>query len=198
MAEKIKIEVFKNKNADELTLSLADPASRAQSGSAAAMTAATAVSLMKRVAAVCLDKDADSERAQWLDRNCETLRKYMVQLVDEDVKCRGPLAKAMKEGGPREIEAARHPACAICEEIVNMMQQSLGLMAELKSLCPVECVHFVREAAYFAYAAIKASQEFILDMVTYCSDETYVFVTRRENEIVSAQCEEAFKAVIEG
>ena len=198
MAEKLKIDVFRNKNAEELTLALADPASRAQSGSAAAMSAAMAMSLMKRTASVCLERDAENERLQWFDRNLETLRKYMVQLIDEDVKCRGPLAKAMKEGGAREIEAARHPACAICEEIVNMMQQALELMRELKGFCPPECVHFIKEAAYLAYAAIKAAQEFILDMTAYCSDDTYIFVTRRENEIVSAQCEEAFKAVTEG
>ena len=40
MAEGIKIEIFKLKNADELTKSLADPESRMETGGAAAMTAA--------------------------------------------------------------------------------------------------------------------------------------------------------------
>lgn len=196
MAEKLKIEVFRNKNAEEFTLSLADAASRAQSGSAAAMTAAMAASLMKRVAGISLAAAPENERLQWLDRNSEIIRKYMVQLIDEDVKCRGPLAKALKEAGPREIEAARHPACAICDEIVNMMEQSLSLLAELLPLCPAESAHFVKEAAYMAYAAIKTAQEFVLDMVSYCSDDTFVFVVRRENEIVSARVEEVFDSIV--
>ena len=45
MAEGIKIEIFKLKNADELTRSLADPESRIETGSGAAMTAALATAL---------------------------------------------------------------------------------------------------------------------------------------------------------
>ena len=41
MAEGIKIEIFKLKNADELTKSLSDPESRMDTGSGAAMTAAS-------------------------------------------------------------------------------------------------------------------------------------------------------------
>ena len=52
MAEGIKIEIFKLKNADELTKSLADPESRMETGGAAAMTAALSASLLERAAAV--------------------------------------------------------------------------------------------------------------------------------------------------
>ena len=51
MAEGIKIEIFKLKNADELTKSLSDPESRLDTGSGAAMTAALAAALLERAAA---------------------------------------------------------------------------------------------------------------------------------------------------
>ena len=56
MAEGIKIEVYRLKNADELTKTLADPASRIETGSAAAVTAALAASLLERAAAMTADR----------------------------------------------------------------------------------------------------------------------------------------------
>ena len=40
MAESIQIEIFRKKDAEDFTKALADPESRAQTGSGAAMTAA--------------------------------------------------------------------------------------------------------------------------------------------------------------
>ena len=42
--ESLKIQIYRNKNADELTKDLSDPECRADTGSAAAMTAALASS----------------------------------------------------------------------------------------------------------------------------------------------------------
>ena len=42
MSESLKIEVFRRKDAEDFTKALADPESRAQTGSGAAMTAAVA------------------------------------------------------------------------------------------------------------------------------------------------------------
>ena len=42
MAESIKIEIFRKKDAEDFTLALADPESRAETGSGTAMTAAVA------------------------------------------------------------------------------------------------------------------------------------------------------------
>ena len=127
----------------------------------------------------------------------EILRKYMVHLIDEDVHSRRPLRRAMNEGGEREIEAARQPAIAICGEIINMMNQSLELARELTGFCPKAAMHYVGESAELALATVKAARMFIVDLSDYCSDDTYRFVIRRENEITLEQCEKNVAAVRE-
>lgn len=196
MAEGIKIEIFKLKNADELTKSLADPESRLDTGSGAAMTAALAVSLLERAAASTVKALPENERADYIFRNAEILRTYMVHLIDEDVKSRGPLRKALKEGDERKIEATRQPAVAIPGEIINMMGQALELAKELTALCPKDTLHYLGESAELSMAAIRAARMFIIDMSDKCSDDTYRFVIRRENEITLKACEECAVQVI--
>ena len=197
MAEGLKIEIFRMKNAEEFTASLADPQCRMETGSGAAMTAAVSAALLCRASRLAAEAQPDSDRAGYLARNTETLRKYMVHLIDEDVKARGPLRRALKEGGEREIEAARQPAIAICGEIINMMNQSLELAVELTGLCPKADMHYVGESAELALAAVKAARMYIVDLSDYCSDDTYRFVIRRENEITLEQCEKNAAAVRE-
>lgn len=196
MAEGIKIEIFKLKNADELTKSLADPESRLDTGSGAAMTAALAMSLLERAAAHTLKALPENERADYIFRNAEILRTYMVHLIDEDVKSRGPLRKALKEGDERKIEATRQPAIAIPGEVINMMSQALELAKELSALCPKDALHYLGESAELSMAAIRAARMFILDMSDKCSDDTYRFVVRRENEITLKACGECAAEVI--
>ena len=196
MAEGIKIEIFKLKNADELTKSLADPESRLDTGSGAAMTAALAMSLLERAAAHTLKALPENERADYIFRNAEILRSYMVHLIDEDVKARNPLRRALREGDERNIEAARQPAVAIPGEVINMMGQALELGAELCTLCPEDALHYLGESAELAMAAIRSARLFILNMSDKCSDDTYRFIIRRENEITLKACEECAAKVI--
>ena len=197
MADKLVIEIFKEKNADEFTKSLALPDSRLETGSAAAMTAALSMSLCARAAAGAEQSD---EKVQYLVRNIETLRSYMVHLIDEDVKSRGPLRRALKDGDPRTIEAARQPAVCIDEEIINMMGQGLELMQQLTDVCSKNTLHYLGEAAELACAAIRCARLYILDMARYSSDDTYKFVTRRENELNLNNCleqAEKIRAIVE-
>lgn len=196
MAEGIKIEIFKLKNADELTKSLSDPESRMDTGSGAAMTAALAMSLLERAAALTVKTLLENERANYIFRNAEILRTYMVHLIDEDVKSRGPLRKALKEGDERKIEATRQPAVAIPAEVINMMGQALELAKELTALCPKNALHYLGESAELSMAAIRAARMFILDMSDKCSDDTYRYIVRRENEITLKTCEECAAQVI--
>ena len=126
MAESIKIEIFRKKLPDELTKALSYADSRSDIGSGAAMTAATACAWFLRAAALTAGTKGGGERLDYMLRNGEILRGYMIHLIDEDVKCRGPLRKARKEGDERTIEAAMQPAAAIANEIVNMMHQLLA------------------------------------------------------------------------
>ena len=187
MADKIVIEVYKTKNTDELTKLLADPDSRLETGSGAAMTASVAAALLCR-AAKQSQAAVGGERLEYIVRNAEIIRGYMAHLIDEDVKCRGPLRRAMQEGGEQEIEAARHPAVSICEEIINMMAQTLDMLLEISSLCPEAARHYVHSAADLAMGAIRAAMRYVLDMAGKCTEETYCFVTRRENEMTLERC----------
>ena len=196
MADGIKIEVFRMKNADELTKALTDPKSRLETGSAAAMTAALSAALLKRAAALTLRERPDHERTAYIDRNAEILRGYMVHLIDEDVKARNPLRRALQEGDERNIEAARQPAVAIPGEVINMMSQALELSRELCPLCPTEALHYLGESAELAMAAIRTARLYILDMSDRCTDETYCYVVRRENEITLQACTDCAAEVI--
>ena len=187
MAEKIMIEVFKKKTMEELSQALADPDGKLETGSGAAAVASLAAALLCRAAAVTAKAVSGKERLDYICRNGEILRSYMVHLIDEDVKCRGPLKRAMMEGDARTIEAARQPAVSICAEILNMMGKLLELAQELCPLCPKEAKHYLAESAELAMAAARTARSYIVDMAAYSSDETYRFVTRRENELLLAQ-----------
>lgn len=195
MAEKLVIEIYRNKNSEELTKLIADPGSRLETGSGAALTAAVAAAYLCRAAAVSAG-EKPGERADYILRNAEILRGYMVHLIDEDVKSRGPLNRALKEGGEREIEAARQPAVSISGEIVNMMGKCLELGRELKELCPPAALHYVRESAETAMAAARTAVHYILDMSAKCSDETYRFVIHRENEITLSRYQPIYSEIV--
>ncbi len=197
MADKLVIEIFKNKNAEEFTKAISCPESKAEVGSAAAYSAALAAALCTRAAAVTKTEAQENERVDYILRNADKLREYMVHLIDEDVKSRGPLAKALKEGDARHIEAARQPAACIANEIINMMGQCLEFMDELAAICPAEAVQLLGEGAELAMASVRACRIYLVAMADKCSDETYRFVTRRENELSLAHCTEVYNSISE-
>ncbi|MBR0208197.1 MAG: cyclodeaminase/cyclohydrolase family protein [Oscillospiraceae bacterium] len=196
MAEKIVIEIFKEKNAEEFTAALASPDCRASAGSAAAYTAAMACALAERAAKLCTAANGENERLSYIERNCEILRSYMVNLIDEDVKSKRPHARALKEGGAREIEATLQTAGCIDAEIVNMMLPCLQFLDELCALCPAEERHFIREAAELAMSATRVAQSVIFFYSEKSSDETYRYVTRRENEIFLSERTALYESIL--
>jgi formiminotetrahydrofolate cyclodeaminase len=195
MAEKIVIELFRNKNMDELTQALANPDSKLETGSGAAAVAAAAAALVCRAAAITAKSQEVDERLDYIQRNVEILRNYMVHMIDEDVKCRAPLNRAIREGDKVTIEAARQPATSICGEIINMMGKLLELAVELSPRCPKEAKHYLTEAAEIALSACRSAKAYIVDMSSYCTDETYRFVVCRENELLIQQYEELIKQI---
>ena len=197
MAESIKIEIFRKKEAEEFTLALADPESRAQTGSGTAMTAAVASALLQRAAKLTKEELSENERVEYIVRNSEILRKYMVSLIDEDVKARGPYRRAIKEGDPRKIEAASQSAGAVCSEIVCMMEKALELGEELSVLCPGDARHFIAESADLALAAIRASMRYCVYWGDLSTEDTRRYVIRRENELQWEEILALYKRVIE-
>ena len=182
MEEKLIIEIYRKKDPEELTKLLSDPESRLDLGSAAALTAADACAMGLRAAKLAAAGTAGNERLDYILRNLEKLRGYMVYLIDEDVKCRSLLRRAEKKGDEREIDAARQPACCICEEIINQMGNTLDMLAELVDLGKQGSM-YISAAVHMCMAAMQSAMAFVLDMSAKSSDENYVFVTRRENEI---------------
>ena len=104
MAESIKIEIFRKKEAEEFTLALADPESRAQTGSGTAMTAAVASALLQRAAKLTKEELSENERVEYIVRNSEILRKYMVSLIDA-----GPIAGRSRKGTPERSKRPPSP-----------------------------------------------------------------------------------------
>ena len=196
MADKIVIEVFKEKTAEDFTKAISSPDCRANAGSAAAYAAAMACALAERAAKICEISNGGNERLTYIVRNIEILRGYMVHLIDEDVKSKRPFARAQKEGGPREIEATIQTASCIDAEIVNMMKPCLEFLEELCPLCPVDDRHFIREAAELAMSACKVAQSVIFTFAAMSTDETYRFVTQRENEVFLSERTALYESIV--
>lgn len=197
MAESIKIEIFRKKAPDELTKSLAEADSRTDIGSGAALSAAAAAAYFMRAAALTAELCGSSDRLEYMQRNGEILRSYMVHLIDEDVKCRGPLRKARKEGDEYKIEAAMQTAAAVANEIINMMNQMLSLLEELSALAVPEAKRFVAASADLAMGAIQACMRYVLDLGAKNSDETYRYIVKRENEITLEACRQNYAKILE-
>ena len=197
MAEsKLKIEIFRNKNMDELTRLLSSPEEKIGAGSGAAAVASIAAAFLHRACVLSFQDEERSEEQEWLIRNAEILRSYMVNLIDEDVKCHGPLRRAMKEGDERNIEAAMQTAVSICAEIVNMMEKALELGERLAPHCQGEASAYLEQSAILALSAARAAVPHILYMGSYSTDETYRFVLSRENEITLSRMEESYERVL--
>lgn len=196
MAEKIVIEIYKTKTADELTKLIADPDSRLDTGSAAAMDAATAAALLCRAAAIC-QKTQSGERLDYIQRNADKIREYMIYLIDEDVKARAPMKKHIADGSDeRTLEASRQVAVSITNEIVNMMGNSLDLMRELSDIAVEDAKRFIAEAAHTALAAMKCASSYTDFIASRSRDETYRFVAKRENEISIEQYTAVYDEII--
>lgn len=182
MGEKLVIEIYRKKEPEELTKLLSDPDSRLDIGSGAALAGADACAMALRAANIAARHISGNERLDYLLRNLENLRTYMVYLIDEDVKCRALLRRAEKEGDAQKIDASRQPACCICEEIINQMGNLLQLLKELGDIDTQGAI-YIASAVHMSMAAMQSAMVFVLDMSSKSSDDTYVFVTRRENEL---------------
>ena len=196
MAEGIKIPIYRNETADNLTKKLADPAEKANIGSAAAACGALAASMLARAAVQIREARGEDEKLDWYVRNTEILRSYMVKLIDEDVKCRGPLRRALTEGDDRRIEAARQASVSICLEVVNMMGQCIDLALEMIALADGAVKAELAAGADLSYGASLSAGRYILYMSSLSPDDTYRYVMKRENELTMQAQKEAYERVI--
>ena len=194
MADKIVIEIFRKKEPEELTAAFADPESKTDIASSAALTAANACAMGLRAARLAR---GDEERLDYLRRNLDKLRSYMVYLIDEDLKGRSIMKRAQKDGAPEKVEAALHSLCAISDEIINQMCNVLDLLLELSEMDLSESAPYLGSAVHDAMAALQSARLFVLKAVSVSIEDTYRYITRRENEIRLAEYEPKAKAILE-
>ena len=187
------IKIYKKFSIEDFVNEFNTCNSKLDTGSINAITAACSVALFKR-AVLSLE---NGEREEWLKRNASILEKYMIHLIDDDVKARASYNKERKTGNSINIEAAIHPACTINEEIINMLHQMLELNYECCKIVEKEMLHYLKESAYIALGAINSCITWLLDITSNCSDETYRFIVKRENEITLGECEELCKKILE-
>ena len=194
MAEKIVIEIYRKKNPDELTAALADPEGKLNIASGAAYIAAEACAMGLRAARLA---KGDEERLDYLRRNLEKLRSYMVYLIDEDLKGRSIMDRACKEGDHQKIDAAIHSICAIPDEVINQMCNVIDLLSEISEIDTASCAPYLGSAAHAAMAALQSARLFVVNATRSSDDETYTFITRRENEIRLGEYEPKLQKILD-
>ncbi len=185
--KKFVIEVFKTKSTAELSQSIADPESHTDIGTAAAASAANAFALALRAARLSEARLGSSERLVYVTRNLENLRQYMLQLIDEDNRCRAPLRRALRDNDTARFEPALEASCAIANELVCMAGNLLDLLEELVPPSDAESAVYIGASARMALSVTESCRYYLLGRAARSEDETFRFVTRRENEMTLAQ-----------
>ena len=189
MEKKLVIEILKKLPFEELSKKLSDKSEKIDSGSAACITASLAASLLKRAAETAEKPDeADKDRIDYICRNTEIIRNYMVHLIDEDVRCRGPIRKAAEDGDPLKISACCQSACAIAFETMDMMKALLDFCDEFCALFSENISHYVFEAASLAYSSVETAAAYIGSVMRLSDDSTDIYVTNRQTEIYMEEC----------
>ena len=196
MAINVNVKIYSKMSANELTKEFTAEDGKLDTGSLNACAAALSAALFQK--AVSLLPQQDSERTLWLIRNGEILRAYFVHMIDDDPKARKGYLKELAEGNEDNAEAAMHPACAINEEVINMLHQMLELLVEVKNALPEESRHYAVESAQLALGAIKSARSWLLNLTSHSLDETYRFVVRRENELTMESVMKLYEEIVDG
>ena len=189
MEKKLIIEILRKLPFDDLSAKFADSSDKADVGSASCAVASISAALLKRAADQADGSaSAEKERIEYIRRNTEIIRDYMDHLIDEDVRCRGPIRKAFEDGDPAKITACCQPACAIAVETIDMMRTLLGFCDELRAFYTEGIPHYLFEAASLAGAAVESASAYIDSVTKLSDDETYTFITDREIRIYLDDC----------
>ena len=189
MEKKLIFEILRKQPFDDLSAKLADLFEKADAGSASCAVASMSAALLKRAADLADSAvPAEKERIEYIRRNTEIIRDYMDHLIDEDVRCRGPIRKAFEDGDPAKITACCQSACAIAVETIDMMRTLLGFCDELRAFYYEGVPHYLFEAASLAGAAVESASIYIDSVTKLSDDETYAFITNREIRIYLEDC----------
>ena len=189
MAEKINVAAIKQtafsvKSVKDFSLELASEKSKLGIGSlAAALGGMAAASVLRAV------KRTDGEELNAAGEKLETLRKYFIFLIDEEIKAKEPLESRLgnAEIGEAEIEGGYRTACVILSELLYTLVQLIDVTETVADkLCPCTAV----EAASAMYGIRAAYENIRLQLAYYSTkmnEPVYARTTRREPELVIEQ-----------
>ena len=186
------VEKFADKNLHEFTRELASAQGKPGGGSAIALVGALAASLGMMEAGLT---DGKAKYARYADdikkrlKDLETLRVYLIHLVDEDIKAFAPLAKyaPMDKSDPEtksHYQASLRLACAIPTEILYKMTELAGYLAILAEEGSVAAISDCGIALQLCRAVMESARLTCLANAKYFDDEVYAMTVVREFEIV--------------
>ena len=189
------VERFADKTLSEYTRLTAAADGKPGGGSVMALCGACASALGLMVANLSEGKKSCEQYADDISRcakELETLRTYMIHLVDEDIKAFAPLAKysAMDRSDPdveAHYQASLRLACAIPTEIVYKMTECAGLLSELADKGCAGAISDVGAALCLCRAVMEGGRFTCLANAKYFEDDVYAMTVRREFEIVFSE-----------
>ena len=186
------MEKFADKTSRDFTAEIASPAGQPGGGSALGLVGACAAALGQMEGNLTLGKEKYKEHEPAVHRciaALETLRTYMLHLIDEDIKAFGPLSKyaPMDKSDPQiraHYQASLRLACAIPNEIMYKAAEMAKYVGELAEIGCVGAVSDAGVALCLCRAVMEGARLTCLANIKYFDDEMYAMTMCREMEIV--------------
>jgi len=186
------VENFADKNLHEYTRELSLAEGKPGGGSAIALVGALSASLGLMEAGLTDGKEKYAQYDEDIKKclkDLETLRVYLVHLVDEDIKAFAPLAKyaPMDKSDPEtkaHYQASLRLACAIPTEIMYKMTEVAGYLSMLANEGCTGAISDVGVALCLCRAVMKSARFTCLANAKYFDDEVYAMTVEREFDIV--------------
>lgn len=186
------VEKFADKNLHDFTRELASAQGKPGGGSAIACAGALAASLGLMVAGLTDGKEKYARYEEDIKKclkDLETLRVYLIHLVDEDILAFAPLAKyaPMDKSDPEikaHYQASLRLACAIPTEIMYKTTELARCLATLADEGCAGAVSDVGVALNLCRAVLEGARLTCLANAKYFDDEVYAMTVSREFEIV--------------
>lgn len=185
------VEKFADKTLKDFTREVAAKEGKPGGGSVAGLTGASAAALGIMVANLTVGKKKYAEHEkEVIDARdkLETLRNYLLYLVDEDIKAFAPLAKysAMDKSDPevaKRYQESLRTACFIPNEIHYKMVEVAEFLSVIAEYGCVGAISDVGSALCMARSVMETCRYTTLANAKYIKDEVYAETLRREFDI---------------
>ena len=182
---------FADKTLKDFTREVAAKEGKPGGGSVAGLTGASAAALGIMVANLTVGKKKYAEHEkEVIDARdkLETLRNYLLYLVDEDIKAFAPLAKysAMDKSDPevaKRYQESLRTACFIPNEIHYKMVEVAEFLSVIAEYGCVGAISDVGSALCMARSVMETCRYTTLANAKYIKDEVYAETLRREFDI---------------